>query len=158
MAGGRATDRLTAVDGFRTNQGMTWDLYGVEVSEMTSKLVGPWKIPVRERATPETTVEELVMNLESRLVQVVDVREPDEWSSGVIPGSVRMPVGEVRERHYELDPAIPVVTVCHSGVRSLYGADELIAAGFTDVRSLTGGIVAWVEAGQPMEGDGVVGR
>jgi rhodanese-related sulfurtransferase len=51
-----------------------------------------------------------------------------------------------------------VVTVCHSGVRSLYSADELIAAGFTDVRSLSGGMVAWVEAGQPVEGDGVVGR
>ena len=124
---------------------------------MTGKLVGSWNSFARRHATPETTVDELVSNLESQPVQVVDVREPEEWISGVIPGSVRMPMGEVGERHHELDPAIPVVTVCHSGVRSLFSADELIAAGFRDVRSLSGGMVAWVEAGQPVEDDRVLG-
>ena len=124
---------------------------------MARKLVGPWNSLARRRATPETTVDELVSNLESQPVQVVDVREPEEWSSGVIPGSFRMPMGEVGERQHELDPAVPVVTVCHSGVRSLFSADELIAAGFRDVKSLSGGMVAWVEAGQPVKGDGVSG-
>ncbi len=123
---------------------------------MTRKLVGPWNSRSQGPVIPETTVSELVSNLAMKPIQVIDVREPEEWSSGVIPGSVRMPMGEVRERHQELDPVIPVVTVCHSGVRSLFSAEELIAAGFTDVRSLSGGMVAWVEAGQPVEGEGVM--
>jgi sulfur-carrier protein adenylyltransferase/sulfurtransferase len=121
-----------------------------DVSDMTRKLVGPWNSASHGRATPETTVDELVRNLAVRPVQVVDVREPEEWTSGCIPGSVLMPMGDVQERIRELDPALPVVTVCHSGVRSLYSAEELIAAGFGDVRSLSGGMVAWVEAGQPV--------
>ena len=121
---------------------------------MTGKLVGPWTSSKHGRVTPETTVNELVSILESRPVQVVDVREPEEWNSGVILGSIRIPMGDVWERHHELDPALPVVTVCHSGVRSLFSAEELMTAGFNDVKSLAGGMVAWMEAGQPVEGDG----
>ena len=114
-------------------------------------LIGPWNGMPRGSIAPETTVEELVRNLTARSVQIVDVREPDEWISGCIPGSVLISMSEVSDRHQELDRTIPVVTVCHSGVRSLFSAEELIAAGFADVRSLSGGIVAWIEAGQPVE-------
>ena len=122
-----------------------------DVAEMNRKLVGPWSSASRGPVAPETTVAELVANLAARPVQVVDVREPDEWATGAIPGSVLMPMGEVWARHHELDTSIPVVTVCHSGVRSLFSAAELLAAGFTDVRSLAGGMVAWFEAGQDLE-------
>lgn len=121
---------------------------------MTRKLVGPWNSASRGPGTPETTVSELVGNLAARDVQVVDVREPEEWASGCIPGSVRMPMSDVGARHQELDQTLPVVTVCHSGVRSLFSAEELIAAGFKDVRSLSSGMVAWIEAGQPVESPG----
>jgi rhodanese-related sulfurtransferase len=121
------------------------------LGEMMRKLVGPWNSDSRGPVAPETTVEELVQNLAVRPVQIVDVREPDEWITGCIPGSVLMPMGEVRGHLQELNRTIPVVTVCHSGVRSLYSAEELIAAGFADVRSLSGGVVAWVEAGRPVE-------
>lgn len=118
---------------------------------MIRNLVGPWNGMPRGSIAPETTVDELVRNLTARPVQIVDVREPDEWTSGCIPGSVLISMGELSDRHQDLERTIPVVTVCHSGVRSLFSAEELIAAGFTDVRSLTGGIVAWLEAGQPVE-------
>lgn len=83
--------------------------------------------------------------------QIVDVRELEEWAVGHLPGSMLMPMGEVAFRLGELDPTRPVVTVCRSGQRSLYSADELLAAGFSDVKSLAGGLIAWVEAGQPVE-------
>ncbi len=83
--------------------------------------------------------------------QIVDVREPEEWVDGHIPGSTLMPMGEVAFRLGELNPTRPVVTVCRSGQRSLYSADELLAAGFSDVKSLAGGLIAWVDAGQPVE-------
>src|SRR5688572_6269421 len=114
---------------------------------MPRKLVGPWNGVSRGPMAPETTVHELVSNITTSPVQVVDVREPEEWISGYMPGSVLMPMGEVQRRRGELDPTLPVVTVCHSGVRSLFSAEELIAAGFADVRSLSGGMIAWVEAG-----------
>ena len=122
-----------------------------DMTGMAGRIIGPWHGGTKSPVAPETSVNELVRNLAATPVQVIDVREPEEWISGCIPGSVLMPMGEVWERHQELDPAIPVVTVCHSGVRSLFSAEELIAAGFADVRSLAGGIVVWVGAGQPVD-------
>lgn len=106
----------------------------------------PYSLP----DAPEITVAELEGFLASADVQLLDVREMDEWQSGHIPGSVHIPLGAVATRSAELNPGIPVVAICHSGVRSLYAADFLIRAGYQDARSLAGGIVAWVEAGQPL--------
>jgi rhodanese-related sulfurtransferase len=100
---------------------------------------------------PEISVEAFLREAAGTAVQVVDVREPEEWAAGRMPGSVLMPMGEVAARMRELDPNTPVVTVCRSGRRSLYSAEELINAGFRDVKSLAGGLIAWVEAGQPLE-------
>lgn len=100
---------------------------------------------------PEITVAEFLRETAGTGVQVVDVREQEEWAAGRMPGSVLMPMGEVAARMRELDPDAPVVTVCRSGRRSLYSAEELIGAGFRDVKSLAGGLIAWVEAGRPLE-------
>ena len=100
---------------------------------------------------PEITVAEFLRETAGTRVQVVDVREQEEWAAGRMPGSVLMPMGEVAARMRELDPDAPVVTVCRSGRRSLYSAEQLIGAGFRDVKSLAGGLIAWVEAEQPLE-------
>ncbi|MCC7023769.1 MAG: rhodanese-like domain-containing protein [Thermomicrobiales bacterium] len=100
---------------------------------------------------PEITVADYLRDVAGTGAQMVDVREPDEWVEGHIPGSVLMPMGEVVLRLRELDPKRPVITVCRSGRRSLYSAEELLAAGFRDVKSLAGGVIAWAEAGQPLE-------
>jgi rhodanese-related sulfurtransferase len=100
---------------------------------------------------PEVTVEQFVATDAAAHPQVADVREPDEWDEGRMPTAVLIPLGELPARHGELDPARPVVTVCHSGRRSLTAAEILLDAGFSDVRSLAGGMVAWAEAGQPIE-------
>jgi rhodanese-related sulfurtransferase len=113
-------------------------------------LVGPWQAQGAPSA-PEITVDQLLRELAQGPVQVVDVREPEEWADGHIPGSVHLPMGDVASRLTELDPEQPVVTVCRIGVRSLLSADELLLAGFGDVKSLAGGIVAWENAGQLVE-------
>ncbi len=100
---------------------------------------------------PEITVAEYLERAAGSGVQLVDVREPDEWMIGHIPGSVLIPMDDIPLRSRELDPRRPVVTVCRSGKRSLYSAADLLAAGFTDVKSLAGGIIAWADAGQPVE-------
>lgn len=103
--------------------------------------------------TPEITAPELRRELErvGAAMQLVDVREPEEWNAGHLPGSVLIPMRELGGRRDELDRSRPIITVCRSGRRSLYSAEELLAAGFPDVRSLAGGVIAWVEAGGRLE-------
>jgi rhodanese-related sulfurtransferase len=99
----------------------------------------------------EVTVAEFLAQRAYPNAQVIDVREPEEWATGHIPGSVLMPMDDVGFRARELDPTAPVITVCRSGRRSLIIADALLAAGFSDVKSLAGGVKAWAEAGHPLE-------
>ena len=74
---------------------------------------------------------------------VLDVREPHEWEIAALEGSTRIPLGTLPLRLGELDPRRPVVTVCHRGIRSMRALELLRAAGFSDVRSLKGGVDAW---------------
>ncbi len=75
--------------------------------------------------------------------QLVDVREPVEVASGMLPGAVNIPMSNFVERMHELDPARPVVLVCRSGNRSGQVAEYLSGHGFTDVVNLTGGMLRY---------------
>ena len=86
-----------------------------------------------------------------RNLQIVDVREPDEWAGGHIAGAVLIPLGQFPMRMHELDPARPVIVVCRSGNRSGRATQFLIQQGFRDVKNMAGGMLAWVQARQPME-------
>jgi molybdopterin/thiamine biosynthesis adenylyltransferase/rhodanese-related sulfurtransferase len=74
---------------------------------------------------------------------VVDVRERWEFDIGHLAGSVHIPLGTLPERMAELDQAAEIVTVCHTGRRSLQAAHFMHASGFARVRSLRGGTEAW---------------
>ena len=100
---------------------------------------------------PETDVVQTVRARAAGTTQIVDVREPDEWAAGHIPGALNIPLGDLGRRKSELDAARPVITVCRSGRRSLIAAEELLTGGFTDAASLAGGMVAWENAKQPVE-------
>ena len=76
-------------------------------------------------------------------LQLVDVREPGEWQLCRIEGSVLVPLGDLFVRMIELDPARPVVCICHHGVRSLHAALQLEQLGFAKVFNLSGGIDRW---------------
>jgi len=80
---------------------------------------------------------------------VVDVREPQEWDICHLPGAVLIPLGELPQRIGELNPAVPVVCQCRSGIRSARAAQFLRLQGFQDVRNLTGGILAWADEVDP---------
>lgn len=83
-------------------------------------------------------------------VQIVDVREPNEWAAGHLPGAALIPLAELGSRTGEIDPTQPVVVVCRSGNRSTTATDLLIRSGFRDVKNLTGGMIAWANAGYPV--------
>lgn len=85
---------------------------------------------------------------------LVDVREPDEYARGHLPGAVPMPRGvlerDVEEAFPDLDA--PLVLYCGGGYRSALAARSLGRMGYTDVRSMDGGWRAWTEGGHPTEG------
>jgi rhodanese-related sulfurtransferase len=74
---------------------------------------------------------------------LLDVREPWEYSTAKIEGSVLVPMGEIPSRLQELDPEMHIVTICHAGVRSMNVAVWLRNQGLEKVQSLRGGIDGW---------------
>ena len=89
-------------------------------------------------------------------VQVVDVREPEEYEGalGHIPGSLLIPLGRLAEHAKNLTHEKPIVTVCRSGGRSAQATVILKRAGVVNVANLAGGMLRWradrllVEGGQ----------
>jgi rhodanese-related sulfurtransferase len=78
---------------------------------------------------------------------VLDVRQPDEWVAGHIPGATLIPLGELPTRTAEVPSDREVVVVCRSGNRSATGRDILLDAGFASVTSMAGGMTDWAAAG-----------
>jgi len=76
-------------------------------------------------------------------LQLLDVRNPAELETGVIPGALNVPLPRLLVRLDELDRNRPTVVHCASGVRSVIAASVLAAAGFADVSDLLGGYQAW---------------
>ena len=80
----------------------------------------------------------------------VDVREPNEYNLGRIPGALPLPRGTIENRaESSLPRDKPLVLYCGGGSRSALATDTLQQMGFTDVRSLSGGFRGGVDA----EGD-----
>ena len=87
-------------------------------------------------------------------VTLIDVRESEEWDRGHIPGAVHVPRGylESRVEGAVSDRDAPVVIYCASGQRSALAAHTLKQLlGYTDVRSMTGGITLWKDRGYKVE-------
>ena len=86
-------------------------------------------------------------------VVFLDVREPNEWNLGRIPGAKFIPRGQLETN---VEKQIPrdanVVIYCASGNRSALAADTLRVMGYEHVSSLRGGFRAWVDAGGEVEG------
>ena len=80
---------------------------------------------------------------------LVDVREPHEWNIARIPGAKLIPLGELPRRVGELNAGDEIVAHCRSGVRSAKAVDFLKKQGFTNVRNMTGGILAWSDKVDP---------
>ncbi|WP_439620713.1 rhodanese-like domain-containing protein [Gemmata sp.] len=78
-------------------------------------------------------------------VLLVDVRQPEEHAFCALPGSLLVPLGELRARAGEIEPPgdALVVVYCHHGVRSMSGAALLKQAGVDNVASMAGGIDLW---------------
>jgi rhodanese-related sulfurtransferase len=85
--------------------------------------------------------------------KIIDVREPWEFATACIEGSLPIPMGEVPARaNQELDPEERLVVVCHHGVRSMNVTVWLRNQGYEQTQSMRGGIDAWAAEIDPTVG------
>ncbi len=85
-------------------------------------------------------------------LQVIDVRAPDEWKGGHVPGARHMFLPELREKAAELDHSRPTAVYCDSGYRASIGTSILQKLGFSQVYNIPGSWQAWTKAGFRVEG------
>jgi adenylyltransferase/sulfurtransferase len=101
----------------------------------------------------ETTVDELDRRLKGgEAVFILDVRNPEEYQICRIAGSTLIPLPELPQRFGELDRNRDMVVHCKSGMRSAKAIQFLRQQGFTKLKNLKGGILAWadrIETGMP---------
>lgn len=98
------------------------------------------------RKAPRVSVRELDGLLAEDAVILVDIRNPGEVEQGRIPGSIQIPLAQLRSRLDLLPSDRPIVVHCAGGWRSSVAASLLRAEGFEDVSDLDGGYNAWLSA------------
>jgi adenylyltransferase/sulfurtransferase len=77
-------------------------------------------------------------------IQLIDVRQPDEWAFAKIEGAKLIPLGEILSRMGEIDENRETVIHCKAGMRSARAVEALQRAGFKgNLKNLKGGITAW---------------
>jgi rhodanese-related sulfurtransferase len=83
---------------------------------------------------------------------LIDVREPQEYAEGHAPGSLLVPLGQLKNRvnEFRVFEDKPVILICRSGARSARAADMLAQLGFKYVHNVEGGMLAWEKAGLPV--------
>ena len=84
-------------------------------------------------------------------VFLLDVRRPDEWDMYHVANTVQIPLDQLSNRLNELPKDQPIMIICHSGNRSGQAQAILAQAGF-NATSVAGGMIAWNQAGYPLEG------
>ncbi len=93
----------------------------------------------------EITVSELKARLDAGDdIQLIDVRQPDEYAFASISGAKLIPLGEIPTRKGEIDETCETVVHCKMGGRSARAIEFLTQSGYTGkLSNLVGGITAW---------------
>ncbi|CAB4995666.1 MAG: rhodanese-like domain-containing protein [Actinobacteria bacterium] len=97
-------------------------------------------------AITEIPVNELTTLVENGSL-VVDVREPDEYESGHIPGAILVPLSTVLTNKSEFESDETVYVVCRSGGRSMQACEMLHDVGISNVVNVAGGTMGWISLG-----------
>lgn len=128
-------------------------------------LISPAELVGRVKATiKECSVTDVKGCLNSDTL-LIDIREPAEFERGHIPGAVLLPRGLLefeihglverlrRDQNVALEDQ-PIVLYCGTGGRSALAADTMATLGYRKALSMSGGIVAWAQAGLPVDHPG----
>ncbi len=99
----------------------------------------------------EITVKELKQKMDAgENVQLIDVRQPDEYAFAKIEGAKLIPLGEILRRMDEIDESKETIVQCKSGGRSARAIEAMQRAGFKgELKNLVGGITAWSDEIDP---------
>jgi len=96
----------------------------------------------------EIEVSELAQLKEkNNAVRVIDIRQPAELNSGIIPGAEALPMHTIPLRLSELKREETLIMVCRSGARSAQACMFLQQQGYDNVFNLRGGMMAWANNG-----------
>lgn len=111
--------------------------------------IGAW----REAGQPLAQIPQISVHAlqEAQDITPLDVRKPDEWDAGHIPGATHAFLGELRDKMEALDRHKPYATYCASGFRASIASSLLARAGFTDICNVPGSWKAWSAADCPTE-------
>ena len=109
---------------------------------LTYTFAGVWEVPPH---WPEEN---------AASVQIVDVREPEEFDGplGHIAGAKLVPLGALKSSFDDIDKERPVVAVCRAGGRSAQATNVLVQAGFAMAANLSGGMLRWRAEGRAVVG------
>jgi len=98
-------------------------------------------------SAPEISIDDLVAARAGGPVPLVDVRQPEEYEAGHVPGAKLIPLADVVARVGEIPDEGPVYVICQTGSRSQRAADYFRNLGI-EAYNVAGGTKAWIEAGQ----------
>ena len=101
-------------------------------------------------AIRETSVDDLAAARNAGPTTLIDVRNPDEYAQGHVPGARLVPLPELAERLVEIPTDREVHVICQSGGRSAQGTEVLIQPG-VDAVSVAGGTKGWIASGRPVD-------
>ena len=93
--------------------------------------------------------EECAAAVKARSCDVIDVREPGEFTGGHVPGAVNRPLSGFDPQ--QLPSGKPVILICRSGGRSAQALSKARAAGRDDLRHYAGGTMGWQARGGAIE-------
>ena len=127
----------------------------VGVGQIAGYLAGGMTSWREERLPTQSIARLTIPELHERAgeLQILDVREQDEWEAGHIPGSAFAPYHDIRAIPEELDATRPIAVVCASGQRAAVGASLIQRYGAREVfHVVDGGVPAWSRAGWPVTG------
>ncbi|GGL20004.1 rhodanese-like domain-containing protein [Deinococcus radiotolerans] len=79
---------------------------------------------------------------------LIDVREPDEYTQGHVPGAINLPLSELQAREAEVPDG--AVLICASGNRSSQAAAYLAGLGRQNLKNLMGGTFGWMREGRDL--------
>lgn len=85
--------------------------------------------------------------IESESPVILDVRTPEEYMEGHIPGALLFPVQELDDAMINLPKGEEILVYCRSGYRSARASGVLVERGYERVYNMEGGILAWCDAG-----------
>jgi len=100
---------------------------------------------------PQVSVAELRVLLAAGEVDLLDVRQPPEWSAGHVAEATFITGAELTQKAASLPDDRPLAVMCGSGFRSSIAASVLLSQGRRSVLNVSGGMAAWRAAGYPID-------